>query len=76
MFRYEMTTGTSVNRENTRQAIEVMQAYADGSEIQQKRRESESGWYQPGRPVWDWDRFNYRVKPAPREFWCEGGSDD
>ena len=51
-----------------RKAAEVMLAFADGKKIQAKSRTSE--WYDlHGDPTWDWNGFNYRVKPEPREWW-------
>ena len=58
-----------MNRDETKKAIEVMQAYVDGAEPEQK---SYSGNYGgPIDPQWNWDGHvnMYRIKPKPREFW-------
>ena len=60
-----------MNREETKAAIEVMRAWADGAEIEY-RRKTDSVWH-PGRvaKLCNWDFFNieYRIKPEPREGW-------
>lgn len=62
-----------MNREQTKQAIEVMTAWLEGKQVQ---RQSILGG------AWvshvDGDRFNfakyrYRIKPEPREFWIHVG---
>jgi hypothetical protein len=59
-----------MNREEAKVAAEVMLAYANGATAQQRRLgDMEAKWYTPSRPVWNWDQFEYRVKPEPREFW-------
>lgn len=50
-----------------KEQIAVMQAFADGKEIECIRRRvaSTGGWVSEPNPVWDWEGFNYRIKPAP-----------
>lgn len=53
---------------NTKQKIEVMQAWLDGETIQISSNEHGTGiWYDissnPSDPGWDWKLFNYRIKP-------------
>ena len=55
-----------MNREETKAAIEVMQHYADGGEV-----ESTST---PGllkEPTWDWLSGKYRIKKRSGECWAE-----
>ena len=51
----------------TREMIAVMQAYADGKKIQIADKGSKD-WadYGTGEPVWDWDAFDYRIKPEEK----------
>ena len=51
----------------TREMIAVMQAYADGKKIQIADKGSKD-WadYGTGEPVWDWDAFDYRIKPEDK----------
>ncbi len=62
-----------MNREETQEAIKVMQAYVDGAEIQwqggitKKWRDFEDDDF----PKWTWSHEAYRIKPKPREFWIK-----
>ncbi len=59
-----------MNREDTKKAIEVMQAYLDGELIEVNDSRSHlHEWEFVVNPVWDWDRRDYRVKRKPREIW-------
>lgn len=56
----------------TEQMIAVMQAFADGKEIQgrHKTQMAEADWLNITAPVWDWAYCEYRVKPKePRVFY-------
>jgi len=67
-----------MNRKETRKAIEVMQAYVDGAEIECLSKkinyESERDWYTE-EPMWHWPSWEYRIKPKPREFWIWHSAD-
>lgn len=59
----------------TREKIEVMQAWCDNETIQIKDNGTDK-WRPIGteyqgaaQPSWDWTRSTYRIKPKPREFW-------
>lgn len=54
-----------MNREDTKKAIAVMQAYVDGKEIETRWH---SKYESCCNPAWHWDdaAMNYRVKPEPR----------
>ena len=52
-----------MNREDTKKAIEVMQAFVDGKEIHKETVAAS--------PYWDWkdSAKTYHIKIKPREFW-------
>lgn len=55
-----------MTKEETKEAIKVMQAFVDGKEIECKRDGDtvwEGGMIYPG---WHWDTRNYRIKPEPK----------
>jgi hypothetical protein len=70
-----------VNIEETKKAIEVMQAFVDGKEIQDRNRKFGGEWYMTvvggglGGPMWSWSTTEYRVKPEPKEIWVNEYSD-
>lgn len=45
--------------------IEVMQAFADGKQIQFKPKTYEHDWIDSKNPDWDWLDKDYRIKPEP-----------
>ena len=56
-----------MNIEDTKKAIEVMQAFVDGKEIQ-CRSHNHSHW-KYANPDWNFTNCEYRVKPEPKEVW-------
>lgn len=51
---------------STLEKIKVMQAFCDGKEIQcLNKYESDDTYDTTDYPVWNWDKFDYRVKPTP-----------
>ena len=65
--------------EQTKAAIEVMQAYVDGKTVEVSNS-NVNNWMEVAgtiSPVWNWDEFRYRIKPEPRTIWVNeyGGSD-
>lgn len=50
-----------MTREETREAVKVMVAYANGKEIQYL--DDNNKWIDTPNPVFDWSRWAYRVKP-------------
>ena len=58
-----------MNKEETIEAIKVMQAYVDGETVTAIRphdeRSKEVEW-----PIWNWQHCEYEVKPKPREVWA------
>lgn len=61
-----------MTREQTKEAIRIMDAYVDGYEIQQriKKCDSRSGlkpdWCDTDAPWWDFDSYDYRIKPTAK----------
>lgn len=54
-------------REETKKMIEVMQAFVDGKEIEELCEYGK--WISTdGKPKWDWQRVNYRVKVHEPKF--------
>jgi hypothetical protein len=56
---------------DTKQKIEVMQAYVDGKKIEYKERGTTFPYWTTfsfGEPSWNWGRCEYRIKQEPREF--------
>ncbi len=56
-----------MNKQETAEAIIVMQAFVDGAEIESTSAREE--WHPIIESVWNWDDCEYRIKPSPREFW-------
>jgi hypothetical protein len=53
-----------MDKEETKKAIAVMQAYVDGADIQWDwAGRLEEGWRIPATYTWNWDYRKYRVKP-------------
>lgn len=51
-----------------KEKIAVMQAADDGKKIQVSLK-GEANWFGIDAPAWNWDRFDYRVKPKTLELW-------
>ena len=51
-----------MTREQTIEAIRVMQAFVDGKEVQSMYA---GNWQTVTVPRWDWPNYNYRIKPTP-----------
>jgi hypothetical protein len=51
-----------MNIEQTKEAIKVMQAFADGKEVEHWYYEM---WVKIHVPRWDWGNTEYRIKPTP-----------
>jgi hypothetical protein len=58
--------GIEMTREKAREAAAVMQAYVDGEEVQYspKRGKGSSFWTTTDKPLWNWEHYDYRIKPA------------
>ena len=56
-----------MDKEQTKYAIEVMQAFENGKFVQ--LRFSSGTWTDDPAPSWDWLRDHWRVKPGPITCW-------
>ena len=52
-----------MTREEIIDAAKVMEAYANGKKIQYKEI---NGWVDNYHPIFNWDKYTYRVKPEPK----------
>ncbi|MTH65788.1 hypothetical protein [Paracoccus shanxieyensis] len=50
----------------TAEMIAVMQAHVEGRTIEEKIN---GAWVKCENPRWGWVCHQYRIRPAPREFW-------
>ena len=58
------------SREEIIERIRIMQAWADGKEIQLKDGNLEWEDYLSDNPSFLFDRFGFRIKPKPREIYA------
>lgn len=56
-----------MTREQTKEAIRVMQAYVDGEEVQYSPKQGKGSyfWTTKDNPLWNWEHYDYRIKPTP-----------
>ena len=54
-----------MNREQAKELLPIIQAFADGKEVQLKKTD---GWVALKDPLWNLSPTNYRINQA-REFW-------
>lgn len=59
-----------MNKEETRKAIEVMEAWLD-DEIIECHSDFQDDWYELEEASWNWKDCDYRVKPHGRELWVD-----
>ncbi len=52
-----------MNQEETRAAAKVMQAFADGKDIEYRQRNDQIPWRYIPAPSWDFAKCEYRIKP-------------
>jgi len=52
-----------MTKEQTIEAIRVMQAFVDGKEVRYKAPNNE--WLPTNNPAWNWFDCEYRIKPTP-----------
>lgn len=67
-----------MNRRETSKAVAVMQAFADGKEVEVAERRHDKkapNWRHTTTPIWDWADYDYRIKPEPRRIWATIASD-
>ena len=56
-----------MDREQAKQRVPIIQAFADGEDIQ---FDSLDGWVDITGPEFSQPAKRYRIKPKPREFWA------
>lgn len=54
-----------MTREETKQSIAIMQAYADGKHIEFFDK-TNNEWVEIIHPLWNWHENDYRIKPEPK----------
>jgi len=62
-----------MNKQETAEAILVMQAWINGDIVEEKDRDPDGvqGWHEyegPHTPLFNFERYEYRIKPSPREW--------
>lgn len=57
-----------MTKDETKQAIEVMQAYVDGRKIEYRHKASDEWITVAILTSWDWKNWDYRAKPEPMEI--------
>ena len=55
-----------MTREQTIEAIRVMQAYVDGKEVESVGQTGECCWASNDSPSWNWSGCIYRIKPTAK----------
>lgn len=50
----------------TKEKIEVMQAYERGEKIERRSANCEEKWTFVIFPIWNWDKFEYRIRPKEK----------
>lgn len=59
-----------MNIEETKKAIEVMQAFVDGKVVEYRwAAHTTEPWETATSPSWSWGQVEYRIKPQPKEIW-------
>ena len=51
--------------------IEIMQHYENGGEVENKEKHSDDAKWILACPVWNWDSFDYRIKPEKQKIIIE-----
>jgi len=57
-----------MNREQAKELLPIIQAFAEGKTIQAKKAASEQEWQHAQNPTFA-ALFEWRIKPEPREYW-------
>ena len=53
-----------MSREQTKEAIQIMQSWVDGKEVQVRGLLAGSVWMSVSAPCWNWQLMEYRIKPT------------
>jgi len=65
-----------MNKDETREAIKVMEHFTNGGEIEGRVLGEDDSWNVFIDPHWNFNHFAYRIKKAPRTFWIAQYDDD
>jgi len=57
-----------MTRDEAREAVKVLQHYADGGDVEYRSSLADS-WWLARAPVFDFTKRQYRIKPKPAEGW-------
>lgn len=61
-----------MTKDETREAIKVMQAWVDGEgDVEFKAKFAPAVPWSSAKPSWNWYKNEYRIKPKPREWVLE-----
>lgn len=55
-----------MTRDETRNAIRVMQAFVDGKEVQHLGKKWKPDWCDTHEPFWNLEHYEYRIKPTAK----------
>ena len=55
-----------MTKEELQNAIKVMQAFANGKQVEYASLGNNVEWHSADAPSWDWHNYNYRIKPQPK----------
>lgn len=59
-----------MNKEQLLAAAEVMRRAAEGEPVESRFKKTTNPlWIRSETPIFDWETFNYRIKPNLREVW-------
>ena len=50
----------------TKSKIEIMNAFTQGKDIECRPHKTDNRWSEASSPTWDFNSFEYRIKPNPR----------
>ena len=56
----------------TKEKIEIMQAWEDGLTVENRGVDYSGRWVSlahEGEPQWNWQLYDYRIKPEPKVIW-------
>jgi len=53
--------------------VDVMQAYLDGEEVEWRRVYGGDWFLCNELEMFQWDKYDFRIKPKPREVWIRDG---
>lgn len=61
---FEIVENEISTQKTVDEKLAVMRAWLEGEEIEARSHFGDGEWYDATHPWWDWDKFDYRVKPS------------